>query len=98
MYYLYILHSETANRYFIGTSEDPKESLNFHNTNETHKYTGKFADWKTIALFECGDSKEEARKIEDFITKQKNKKLLMKLIDSSFTPADKLEKLKRIAI
>ena len=98
MYYLYILHSETANRYFIGNSEDPKESLSFHNTNETHKYTGKYADWRTVALFQCSDSKEEVRKIEDFITKQKNKKLLMKLIDPSFTPLDKLESLKRIEL
>lgn len=98
MYYLYILHSKSADRYFIGSSNDSQESLTFHNTNQTHKYTGKYNDWEITALFECGESKEEARKIEDFITKQKNKKLLMKLIDPSFIPADKLELLKRVEL
>jgi putative endonuclease len=31
-YFLYILHSETIDRYYIGVSYDPEQRLRFHNT------------------------------------------------------------------
>lgn len=96
MFYLYILYSESAKRHYIGHSEHPQERLLHHNSNDTDKYTGKYADWKMVALFECGTTRSEAVVIENFIKKQKNKKLLLKLIDSNFIPADKLAMLVRV--
>lgn len=96
MFYIYILYSESAKRHYIGHSEHPQERLLQHNSNDTDKYTGKFSDWKMMALFECGDSLADAKQIEEFIKKQKNKKLLLKLIDPSFIPADKLSILIRV--
>ena len=97
MFYLYILYSDSAKRHYIGHSENPHERLVQHNSNDTDKYTGKFSDWKIMALFECGDSLTEVKQLEEFIKKQKSKKLLLKLIDPEFIPADKLAKLVRVS-
>ena len=98
MFYLYILYSDSAKRHYIGHSENPHERLVQHNSNDTDKYTGKFSDWKLMALFECGNSLADAKQMEEFIKKQKSKKLLLKLIDPSFIPADKLSILIRVPI
>jgi len=96
MFYLYILHSSTANKYHVGHSDNYSAALDFHNTNTDHKYTGKFNDWNLISVFEAGPSREGALELEKFINRQKNIKLLMKLIDPAFVPADKLASLVRI--
>lgn len=98
MFYLYIIHSASANKYYVGHSENPNDSLSLHNMDATHKYTGKFGDWKLISVFEAGKTKEDALDLEKFINRQKNIKLLMKLIDPNFVPADKLASLKRVSL
>jgi putative endonuclease len=98
MFYINILYSETAKRYYIGHSEHPHERLLQHNSNDTDKYTGKYADWKLMAIFECGSSIVEVQQMENFIKKQKSKKLLLKLIDPTFIPADKLSILIRVPL
>lgn len=96
MFYLYVLFSEKAQRHYIGHAENPEERLAQHNTNPDEKYTGKFSDWKMVALFEAAPTKEETVSIEKFIKKQKGKKLLLKLIDPQFVPTGSLASLKRI--
>lgn len=96
MFYLYILYSETAQKYFVSHSEHPTESIQQHNTNADNKYTGKFQDWKMMALFEVGKNKTDALEMEKFINRQKNIKLVLKLIDPAFLPTDKLASLVRV--
>jgi putative endonuclease len=96
MFYIYILYSESAKRHYIGHSEHPHERLLQHNSNDTDKYTGKYADWKLMTIFECGGSIVEVQQMENFIKKQKSKKLLQKLVDPEFVPADKLAQLVRV--
>ncbi len=96
MFYIYILYSDSAKRHYIGHSENPYERLVQHNSNDTDKYTGKFSDWKMMTVFECGDNLADVKQLEEFIKKQKSKKLLLKLIDPEFIPADKLAKLVRV--
>ena len=70
--------------------------LEQHNSNSSDKYTGKYSDWEMVALFECGESRSEAMKLEKFIKKQKSKNLLLKLIDPDFTPTGTLAQLVRV--
>lgn len=98
MIYLYILHSQTADKYFVGHSENANESLQQHNANTDNKYTGKFSDWKLMAVFEAGKTNDEALELEKFINRQKNIKLVLKLIDPTFIPADKLASLVRVSV
>ena len=97
MFYIYIIHSVTAKKTFIGHAENPWEKLISINKDETSKYTGKQTDWELVALFEVAN-KEDVMSIENFIKKQKSPKLMEKLIDSSFIPAGSLEKLNRITL
>ena len=48
MFYIYILHSEYLDKYYVGYSENPWERLHQHNENESTKFTGKAKDWKLI--------------------------------------------------
>ncbi len=46
MHFLYILHSESLNTYYIGESPDPTHRLNQHNTHYFKKnFTKAEDDW-----------------------------------------------------
>lgn len=96
MYYIYILFSKTANKYYVGHSENPWKRVLQHNSNRIEKYTGKVQDWELKAVFEVSPLRGDADKLEKYIKKQKSKQLILKLVDESFVPGDKLGKLVRI--
>ncbi len=96
MFYIYILFSNAAEKHYVGFTSNPTLRLEQHNSNSSEKYTGKYYDWKMVALFQCGESRSEAMKLEKFIKKQKSKNLLLKLIDPDFTPTGMLAQLVRV--
>ncbi|MGE4539728.1 MAG: GIY-YIG nuclease family protein [Bacteroidales bacterium] len=71
MYYLYIIYSESSDKYYVGISSDPERRLEEHNTSDRKSYTRKHRPWSIVALFECAECLSEAMKIERFIKKQK---------------------------
>lgn len=96
MFYVYIIHSNTADKYYTGYSEDPWERIIQHNQNDADKYTGKYGDWSLAAVFEVSEIRGEAMQLEKFIKKQKTKKLIEKLINPEYTPTDSLAQLVRV--
>ncbi|HOI31869.1 MAG: GIY-YIG nuclease family protein [Bacteroidales bacterium] len=80
MYYLYILYSEKADKYYVGISPDPDCRLQEHNTSDRISFTKKHRPWRMVALFECAVSLSEAMKIERFIKKQKSRKLIERMV------------------
>ena len=96
MYYIYILFSESANRYYIGYSSDPYRRLKEHNYSRLDSYTARNRPWALKAVFKCGKKKKDALIIERFIKKQKSKTLLERLCDPSFVPTEKLAQLVRV--
>ena len=80
MYYIYILYSEKSDKYYVGHTDDINQRLEGHNTSERITYTSKHRPWKIMAVYECGNGRGEALKIERFIKRQKNRKLIEKLI------------------
>ncbi len=96
MFYLYILYSSTADKYYVGHSENPWARLAQHLNNSGEKYTGSYHDWKLVAVFEVTDQRAHAAALEKFIKKQKSKNLIEKLIDSEFTPQGALAALVRV--
>ena len=96
MFYVYIIHSNTADKYYTGYSEDPWEQIIQHNQNDGDKYTGKYEDWALAAVFEVSEIRGEAMQLEKFIKKQKTKKLIEKLINPEYTPTDSLAQLVRV--
>ncbi len=96
MYYLYIIYSETFNKFYVGSSHNPWSRLEKHNTTIFNTYTSKYRPWVLKAVFKVGITRSEAEEIEKFIKKQKSKTLLLKMIDSNFVLTGKLAQLVRV--
>ena len=82
MYFLYILHSRTKNKYYIGhTGDDLQERLRRHNSD--HKgFTGKTGDW-TIVYKEEFKTRTEAYAREREIKSWKSRKKIEKIIQKN---------------
>jgi len=96
MYYLYVLYSHDADKYYVGHSENPWVRLEQHKTNDGSKYTGSYHDWELVCVFEVSESKGDADRIEKFIKKQKSRVLIEKLLEPSFKPHGVLAQLVRV--
>ena len=81
MYYIYILHSIKSDKFYVGHTDNVIQRLDAHNSSDRITYTSKHRPWKLMAVYECGSGRGEALKIERFIKRQKNRKLIEKLID-----------------
>lgn len=81
MYFLYILYSESSDKYYVGYSSDPLRRLIEHNNTLLLTYTSKHRPWELKAVYQCSDKKTLVIKIERFIKKQKSKKLIQSLIE-----------------
>ena len=90
MFYIYIICSEKFDKYYIGSSQNPWQRLEKHNTSLFNTFTSKYRPWVLKAVFEVGNTRGEAEKIEKFIKSQKTKNILIKLTNPDFTPNDKL--------
>ena len=96
MFYIYVLHSESFDKYYVGYTNDIQRRLEEHNTSIFNTYTHKYRPWKLATLFAVSDNKSEALKIERFIKDQKSRTLLIRLIDPDFIPTGKLKQLVRV--
>jgi putative endonuclease len=81
MYYIYILHSQSADKYYIGYTRDFKKRLDQHNTADQNTFTGKHIPWRLAVVFECGTDRRTAVKIEKFIKKQKSRVFIERIIE-----------------
>ncbi|MFW5872631.1 MAG: GIY-YIG nuclease family protein [bacterium] len=79
-YYTYILYSESLNRYYIGSSENPEKRLERHNARATVSTRGG-RPWKVVYK-EQYDSRKEAISRENFIKRMKSRKFIQSLINS----------------
>jgi len=79
-FYVYIIHSESSDIYYIGFTTNPEKRLNEHNSG-LGRYTSKNGPWNIVYLeeFSC---KEQALKREKAI-KRYNHDYLKILINSS---------------
>jgi putative endonuclease len=80
---VYILHSASANKFYIGETEDLLVRLENH-LNKTFKgaYTVQASDWILVWQLKCAN-RLQARDIEGFIKKMKSKKFIQSLINSN---------------
>jgi putative endonuclease len=96
MYFIYIIRSEASGNYYVGHTDDYKRRLRNTTQATFDTFTKKFRPWNLVAVFNCGESKAEAMKLEKFIKKQKSKRLLETLIDPAFIPTGPLAQLVRV--
>jgi len=88
-YSLYILKSSVRDTYYIGSSDNPKRRLPYHN-GESKGYTQRYRPWK-LAYTHTFDSKQQALQAEQVVKKWKSKKMIRLLIDGKIDIRDYLE-------
>lgn len=81
-YSLYILYSETIDRYYVGISNNPEKRLEYHNTFYKG-WTRRGRPWQLIFRKEF-DNKEVAFKWECWIKKQKSRIVIESIINNEF--------------
>ena len=87
MFYICLLYSVSADKYYIGYSKDYQRRFIEHNTTERITYTAKYRPWILKAVFECSIEETEAIRIERFIKKQKSriwKLIQLQIIEKNF--------------
>ena len=91
-HFLYILHSKSSTKYYVGETHTIKERIRMHNE---HEYTNSFSkiasDWELALAFECED-RNCALYLERFIKKMKSKVFIEKIIQNSEILTDILSK------
>ena len=80
MFYIYILYSESYNKYYVGHTNDIRRRLDEHNTNPLMTYTHKFGPWVVAACYEISKTRAVAMKVERYIKRQKSRKIIERLI------------------
>jgi putative endonuclease len=94
-HYIYIIHSKTVDKHYVGYSKDPWVRVIQHNANSKDKYTGRAKDWSLAAVFSVVDERVAIR-VERFIKKQKSRTLIVKLCQIDFVPDGELAQLVRV--
>ena len=96
-YYIYILYSASADKYYVGYTTDYFKRLEDHNNQEFFStYTSKHRPWILVAVFLVGTDESTAMRMERFIKKQKNRRLIEKLVDPEFMLLGELSQLVRV--
>jgi putative endonuclease len=85
MFYTYILFSNTANKFYIGSTSLPVEQRLKKHLADHSGFTGKFKDWK-IVFTQGFNVKTDALALEKKIKSMKSRKFIEKLIDGSAHP------------
>jgi len=80
MFYLYILYSESSDKYYVGYTRDYRRRFHEHNHSDRITFTSKHRPWILKAVFACGEIEGDAIRLERFIKKQKSRKLIERII------------------
>ncbi|WP_165828906.1 GIY-YIG nuclease family protein [Flavobacterium sp. HTF] len=94
MHYLYILYSNSSQKFYIGETKDIEERILKH---QNHFYSNSFTkiadDWEIVLTFAC-NNKDEAVYLEKFIKRMKSRTFNNKIIENPSILQDILSKRK----
>ena len=77
---VYILHSKTLDRFYIGFTSNLNQRMEFHlHPEESRKFTSKAKDWELFFKIYC-ETKNQALEIEQHIKKMKSKIYIVNLV------------------
>jgi len=82
MFYIYIIYSEGADRYYVGHTNDPERRLFEHNNIQKTTYSSKYRPWKLVFKFPVSENRPEAIIVEKYLKGRKSTILIRKLINS----------------
>jgi len=81
MFYLYILYSQNADKYYIGHTDNVQRRLEEHNTADKNSFTSRYRPWMLKQSFNVSDSRGEARRVENYLKRLKSRKTIEHLIE-----------------
>jgi len=76
--WLYILWSESAQRYYVGQTTDVEQRLAAHNSGRS-RWSKRGVPWQLVFKKECAD-RSGARRLESFIKRQKSRRFIEDVI------------------
>ena len=82
MFSIYIIHSKSADKYYVGYSENVYRRVEKHNSTPFKTFTSKYRPWVLKASFEVGGNRGKAMKIEKYIKRQKSKKFIERIVEN----------------
>ncbi len=92
-YFVYILHSASRDKYYIGTTDNVDLRLEQHNTGFYKKgFTTKGIPWVLMMSISCNSSKQ-AYQVERYIKSRKSVKYIQKLIQNTDLHCDLLNRI-----
>ena len=91
MHYVYILHSEAADKFYVGQTPDLETRLLFHNELSENSFTSRYRPWK-LAKAIAVNNRSEAMIIEKHIKGRKSKAYTIKLINEEKAVKDLLNR------
>jgi len=77
-YYVYILKSEKFDKYYIGSTEDLKNRLEFHNSSRA-RYTRRYQPWVLLHYEEYETRSDAVRREREMKSYKNVKKLIERL-------------------
>ncbi|MFB6320204.1 GIY-YIG nuclease family protein [Saccharicrinis sp. FJH54] len=78
MFYTYILYSGVLGKFYIGSTKDIANRLEWHNV-KGHGFTSRGRPW-VLEYFEAYETREEAKQREEQLKRWKNSKRIRSLI------------------
>ena len=81
MFYIYILYSIKADKYYVGQTDNVERRLLEHNEISENSYTSRYRPWILKIKLPVGDSRSLALKVEKHIKKQKSRKYIEDIIE-----------------
>ena len=79
MAFVYMLYSTSADKFYIGSTKDQEQRLEYHLNKEfASSFTAKYTDWELFLSIEITNN-TIARKIESHIKKMKSRTYLLNL-------------------
>ncbi|WP_299363451.1 GIY-YIG nuclease family protein [Winogradskyella sp.] len=79
MNYVYVMYSNSLDKYYIGETIDLDNRIKKHNSGfYGTSFTSQVKDWKLFYSIEC-ENRNQARKIETHIKKMKSKTYIQSL-------------------
>jgi len=81
MFWVYILYSESADKFYVGSSSNPQGRLLAHNHPLNKGWTKRYQPWE-IAFSKVFETKAEAEANEKKIKSYNSKKMIQQIIKS----------------
>ena len=78
-FWVYILYSDSGNKYYVGQSDNPERRLSYHNSSKKG-FTSRYRPWRLVYSKEY-TTREMAKQSESKIKRWKSKKMIEKLIE-----------------